>query len=381
MSPVEGSPQVLALRDLAEARAALAHLRVSGAGIDIMDKKALFRVVRVRGLDVRAANILKQEMLSRGERWRRRAKCTNYTGTAPTASSWERSPSSSGSCQSSSSSLSDCAAWREPSRRLFVTTTSGSRPGRPDWTWPALRSSWGSSTSLPTRSPMAAATRAPVRRCGRRSTMAEEGAALIDIGGESTRPGSDPVPEEEETARVLPVVKALASSLPGRISVDTYKARVAARALAAGAYMINDISALRMDPEMVAVVRDAECPVILMHMLGEPKTMQVAPVYGDVVEESVRLLRRAARVGGGPTASRRRTCSSTPAWVSARRRSTTWRSCGSWRRSGRWAGRSWWGPRANGSWERYSASTRPSERDDAHRRDDGHGGRVPGPIW
>ncbi len=83
----------------------------------------------------------------------------------------------------------------------------------------------------------------------------------------------------------MPVVKALASALPGKISVDTYKAQVAAEALAAGAYMVNDVSALRMDREMVAVVRDAGCPVILMHMLGEPKTMQHDPVYGDVVQE------------------------------------------------------------------------------------------------
>jgi arylsulfatase A-like enzyme len=115
--------------------------------------------------------------------------------------------------------------------------------------------------------------------------MVREGAALVDIGGESTRPGSDRLLEDEETARVLPAVLALAPELPGRISVDTYKSRVAAKALEAGAYMINDISALRMDPEMVAVVRDADCPVILMHMLGEPKTMQVAPTYGDVIEE------------------------------------------------------------------------------------------------
>jgi dihydropteroate synthase len=115
--------------------------------------------------------------------------------------------------------------------------------------------------------------------------MAAEGAAFIDVGGESTRPGSDVVPEEEESRRVLPVVKALAESLPGRVSIDTYKARVAAKALEQGAGMVNDISALRMDPEMVAVVRDAACPVILMHMLGEPKTMQVAPTYEDVVTE------------------------------------------------------------------------------------------------
>jgi dihydropteroate synthase len=115
--------------------------------------------------------------------------------------------------------------------------------------------------------------------------MGNEGARFIDVGGESTRPGSDPVSLEEELERVVPVIKALAPTLPGRISVDTYKARVAAGALAAGAYMVNDISALRMDPEMVAVARDADCPVILMHMLGEPKTMQQDPVYGDVVED------------------------------------------------------------------------------------------------
>jgi dihydropteroate synthase len=115
--------------------------------------------------------------------------------------------------------------------------------------------------------------------------MAEEGAAFVDVGGESTRPGADAVSWEEELERVLPVVKALAASLPGRVSVDTYKARVAAETLAAGAYMVNDISALRMDPEMVAVVRDARCPVVLMHMLGSPKTMQQNPVYDDVTEE------------------------------------------------------------------------------------------------
>ena len=83
----------------------------------------------------------------------------------------------------------------------------------------------------------------------------------------------------------MPFVRALAGELPVPISVDTYKAAVAAQAIEAGALMVNDISALRMDPEMAAVVRDADCPVILMHMLGRPKTMQVDPVYEDVVAE------------------------------------------------------------------------------------------------
>jgi dihydropteroate synthase len=115
--------------------------------------------------------------------------------------------------------------------------------------------------------------------------MVDEGAAFVDVGGESTRPGAVPVPIEEELRRLMPVVTALAPKLPGRISVDTYKADIAARALNAGAYMINDISALRMDPSMVDVVRDADCPLILMHMQGEPRSMQAEPRYDDVVED------------------------------------------------------------------------------------------------
>jgi dihydropteroate synthase len=115
--------------------------------------------------------------------------------------------------------------------------------------------------------------------------MLEEGAHIVDVGGESTRPGAEPLPLEEELRRVVPVIRTLAGKTAAPISVDTYKASVAARALEAGAVMVNDISALRMDPEMVAVVRDAECPVVLLHMLGEPRNMQQNPTYEDVVQE------------------------------------------------------------------------------------------------
>ena len=120
--------------------------------------------------------------------------------------------------------------------------------------------------------------------------MAEEGAELVDIGGESTRPGSDPVSVEQEAGRVVPVVEALCSRVAARISVDTSKAEVARRALAAGASIVNDVSALRVDPEMAGVVADAGCPVCLMHMLGAPKTMQDDPRYGDVVDEVLSFL-------------------------------------------------------------------------------------------
>jgi len=120
--------------------------------------------------------------------------------------------------------------------------------------------------------------------------MADEGAAIVDIGGESTRPGSDPVSVEQETGRVVPIVEALRGKVAARISVDTSKAEVARRALAAGASIVNDVTALRADPEMAGVVADAGCPVCLMHMLRAPKTMQDDPLYDDVVDEVLRFM-------------------------------------------------------------------------------------------
>jgi dihydropteroate synthase len=111
--------------------------------------------------------------------------------------------------------------------------------------------------------------------------LAGEGAAIIDIGGESTRPGSDAVTEEEECRRILPVITALAAS-GHRVSADTRKASVMARAAAAGARVINDVSALGHDPESLATAARLGLPVILMHARGDPKTMQVRPEYDDV---------------------------------------------------------------------------------------------------
>ncbi len=115
--------------------------------------------------------------------------------------------------------------------------------------------------------------------------MVGDGADLIDIGGESTRPGSEEVPVEEELRRVSPVIEALARDAGCVISIDTRKAKVAARALELGAHVVNDVSALAGDPDMPAVVRDAGAGVVLMHMRGSPKTMQADPRYADVVEE------------------------------------------------------------------------------------------------
>ena len=124
------------------------------------------------------------------------------------------------------------------------------------------------------------------------AAMFDEGAAIIDVGGESTRPGSDPVSPEEEARRVVPVIERIVAARPGAIiSVDTYRSATATAALEAGAGIVNDVTALRGDPRMAAVVAEAGCPVILMHMQGEPKTMQSEPRYTDVVREVNHFLR------------------------------------------------------------------------------------------
>jgi len=285
MIPTEGRPQILVLSDAAEVRAAMKRARVSRPGIDIMEKKALFRVVRVGGIDIRAASILKQEMLARGGEvavsrevlnWHgEKADClimgtlvqfdrllpklrVQPFGLRRLADAIEVALNNVGNAQPPAPAGMDLSKAPLMMGIVNVTPDSFSDGGLHGETEVAVR------VGL---------------------QMAEEGAAFVDVGGESTRPGADPVSSEEESRRVLPVVRALAAALPGRVSVDTYKAEVAAQALEAGACMVNDISALRADPEMLAVVRDAGCPVVLMHMLGEPKTMQVNPTYEDVVAE------------------------------------------------------------------------------------------------
>lgn len=115
--------------------------------------------------------------------------------------------------------------------------------------------------------------------------MAAEGADIIDVGGESTRPGSHPVAAEEEIARVIPVIRELAQQGDALLSIDTTKSVVAREAIAAGAHMVNDTSALADDPEMAAVVRESGCAVVLMHRRGTPATMQLSPSYESLFDE------------------------------------------------------------------------------------------------
>jgi dihydropteroate synthase len=131
--------------------------------------------------------------------------------------------------------------------------------------------------------------------------LVDEGAEILDIGGESTRPGAAPVSAEDELRRVLPVIEGLAAKTGAALSIDTSKASVARAAVAAGAEIINDVTALQGDDDMARVAAESACAVVLMHMRGTPRTMQQDPHYDDVVAEvSAHLAQRvdAARAAG-----------------------------------------------------------------------------------
>ena len=132
----------------------------------------------------------------------------------------------------------------------------------------------------------------PEKAIARGIELAEQGADIIDIGGESTRPGARPLSAPEETERVMPVVRGLRRAVSIPLSIDTYKAEVARAALEEGADVVNDISALRIDPAMITLVAREKVPVVLMHMRGTPQTMQDQPYYRDVLAEVKDFLSR-----------------------------------------------------------------------------------------
>jgi len=136
--------------------------------------------------------------------------------------------------------------------------------------------------------------------------MIDNGAAVVDVGGESTRPGSDGVSVDEELRRVVPVLERLGGEVP--VSIDTAKSEVARRAVALGAELVNDVTALRADPELAEVVADAGCYLCLMHMQGEPRTMQLDPRYDDVASDVTAFLEERLRFAVAQGIDERRIC-------------------------------------------------------------------------
>ena len=163
------------------------------------------------------------------------------------------------------------------------------------WSWAAARSSWVFSMLRPILFLMEAGSPTMTGRWPEPLSLSAAGADILDVGGESTRPGSDPVPLAVEIERVTPIIRAVRESSDIAISIDTTKSEVALQALSAGADIINDISSLQFDPGMARVAAESGAPLILMHMLGTPRTMQINPVYESVISEIIEFLEERMR--------------------------------------------------------------------------------------
>ena len=288
--------RILKIDNLSEARMELEKIKVSSQGINVMAPKALGLIIKITGVKVGAANILKQEMLSIG-------------GDAAVARG----------VVEGKEKISDVVLLGNLHKIKKLIDKLGNQT---IFGLPAIRqnlitfsrqlmSSENKTINCRNKKIILDSTKIigilnvtpdsfsdgnlyidPEKAVEYAMQMVEDGADIIDIGGESTRPGAEKIPAQTEMERVIPIIKALRKFSDIPISIDTYKASVAEAALENGASIINDISALRFDPEMIDVLKKYEnVPVILMHISGTPETMQVDPHYDDTINEIIEFFR------------------------------------------------------------------------------------------
>ncbi|MHB0977570.1 MAG: dihydropteroate synthase [Candidatus Aquicultorales bacterium] len=285
--------RLLNLQDRKDVEDALAKAEVHARGIEIMAPKGLLRVAQITDLDPRGANILKQEMLSKGGEaalsWRvyNLGEGTTSAVAIGTVRQFEeiipkltRQPFK----------LKEVAAKLKAALEAYDSTPSPLEAAGRTLPFEKYTYVMGILNVTPDSFSDGGEHFGTEQAIKRAIRMAEEGADILDIGGESTRPGSVPVPLEEELRRVIPVVKGLAGSTDSLISIDSMKPEVVEAALEAGAHIVNDVNGLR-DPNVIKLVADAGAPAIVMHMKGSPKTMQDNPVYDDLLGEIVGFLR------------------------------------------------------------------------------------------
>ncbi len=283
----------LEVADLHEARSHLEEVGVDEGGIRIMSPKMIHLKLKIKSLKARAANILKQSMLSLG-------------GDAAVS----RQAAAMGEELTDVVLMGDLRHFRALWPKLRVQPFGLKKVGeeirqllknlqRRNFTLRCPRTilNWGDRTLV-----MGVLNVTPdsfsdgglfydsPRAVDHALRMVEDGADILDVGGESTRPGTETTPMAEELHRVLPVIEQLASRTTVPISIDTYKAEIARQAIAAGAQIINDISALRFDPEMGSTAARAGVPLILMHIQGTPRDMQKNPHYEDLMGEIIAYL-------------------------------------------------------------------------------------------
>ncbi|MDD5270710.1 MAG: dihydropteroate synthase, partial [Candidatus Omnitrophica bacterium] len=296
--------RILEIRDIEEAARELRALDVHKGGVGIMAPKSVSRVIKVSGLSSDAFNILKQEMLSAG------GDC---------AVAWDafikRKKNTDGIIIGSASQLARlCEKLRKqplglaPLGRMISALEGGCtgkgrvlRAGKYKLNLGKRAHIMGVLNVTPDSFSDGGMYFDKEYAVARALKMQEQGADIIDIGGESTRPGARTVPAKEECRRVIPVIKELARKIKVPISVDTTKSEVAREALDAGASMVNDVSGLRKDRGIAKLVSRHKAAIVLMHMKGTPATMQDDPVYKDLIGEICSSLREsveAAKAAG-----------------------------------------------------------------------------------
>ena len=290
-------PRVLNIDSVESVREALKMMRVSPEGIDIMSPKGIYRLVKITGIDCRAANIIKQEMLARGGE--AAAPYELYMLDAGkidmilmgTAKQFEAL------LDKLSRQPFGLAALAEDIKKTLESYTKNPpmlHAGRFALELASRTHIMGILNITPDSFSDGGRYFSLEDALAQAKLMVSEGADIIDVGGESTRPGAAEVGLDEELKRVVPLIERLSAELDVPISIDTYKPEVARSALDAGASLINDISGLR-DAAMIELATERNVPVVIMHMKGMPKDMQQDPVYGDVVAEVIDWLDGQAR--------------------------------------------------------------------------------------
>lgn len=282
-------PRVLNIGTLEAVKEALRGLKVSPQGIDIMSPKAIHRLIKITGIDSRAANIVKQEMLSRGgeaaapwELYKLDSRKVDMVlmGTLRQFDELRQK------LAQQPFGLPQLAEDISNALYNYAKVPPVIEAGRFKLDLSARTQLMGVLNVTPDSFSDGGRFLSYTTAVERARQMVLEGADIIDIGGESTRPGAKSVTLEDEVNRTIPVIEELAGELDVPLSIDTYKPEVARRALDAGASIINDISGLR-DDGMIELAAERGIPVIIMHMQGTPQDMQLKPSYADVVAEVI----------------------------------------------------------------------------------------------
>ena len=285
--------RLLQISTIADAERELRRIGVDPAGIARMASKMLFHCVHLSGLQCRQANILKQEMLALGgdAAVARGTVACSIDSTDVVLIGSEKQLGA--LCDRLAPQPFGLPAVAVRVRALFACAATAPQIWRTSRRDIALTRPLIMGILNVTPDSFSDGNRFldPARAIERAREMAEEGADILDIGGESTRPGAAPVPADQEIERIVPVISALAGSLQCAISVDTWKGRVAAEALAAGAEIINDISGLTFDASMADIAARGEAGLVLMHTRGTRGTMQSNTAYTDLVGEVIHHLR------------------------------------------------------------------------------------------